>query len=150
MKRTITSKVQYISLLALLLLGAVFSVCAQPKSIKDLKPTVVLVSLDGFRYDYLTKYEPENLNMLAGKGVKAKWLIPSFPTKTFPNHYTIATGLYPQNHGIVENSIFDQGFNATFTGSNPEEVQNGRWWLGEPIWITAEKQGQKTAPFFWP
>jgi predicted AlkP superfamily pyrophosphatase or phosphodiesterase len=77
-------------------------------------------------------------------------MIPSFPTKTFPNHYTIATGLYPQNHGIVENSVFDRSFNAMLTMSNREEVQNGRWWLGEPIWITAEKQGQKSAPLFWP
>lgn len=77
-------------------------------------------------------------------------MIPSFPSKTFPNHYTIVTGLYPQNHGIVENNVFDRGFNATFTMSNREEVQNGRWWLGEPIWITAVKQGQKAAPYFWP
>ena len=77
-------------------------------------------------------------------------MIPSFPSKTFPNHYTIATGLYPQHHGIVENNIFAKEFDATFTMSNREEVQNGRWWLGEPIWITAEKQGQRSAPLFWP
>jgi len=109
-----------------------------------------MISLDGFRYDYLEKYQPPNLLQLAQDGVQARWMIPSFPSKTFPNHYTVATGLYPQNHGIVENNVFDKGFNATFTMSNREEVQNGRWWLGEPIWITAEKQGQRTAPLFWP
>jgi predicted AlkP superfamily pyrophosphatase or phosphodiesterase len=150
MKRTITQRFRHLSLITLLLLGAVFSVCAQPQPIRDLKPTVILVSLDGFRYDYLAKYKPENLEMLARTGVRAKWLIPSFPTKTFPNHYTIATGLYPQNHGIVENNIYDPEFKAVFTLSKREEVQNTRWWLGEPIWVTAEKQGQRAASFFFP
>ncbi|MEO7659373.1 MAG: alkaline phosphatase family protein, partial [Pyrinomonadaceae bacterium] len=77
------------------------------RPIKDLKPTVILISLDGFRYDYVDKYRPRAISRLANTGVRARWMIPSFPTKTFPNHYTIATGLYPQNHGIVENSVFD-------------------------------------------
>lgn len=124
--------------------------CVQSKSVKDLRPTVILISLDGFRGDYLERYEPPNLRSLARQGVQAKWMIPAFPSKTFPNHYTIATGLYPQNNGIVENNVFDKGFNAMFTMSKRDEVQNGRWWLGEPIWITAEKQGQKSAPYFWP
>src|ERR1700730_4106685 len=108
--------------LTYLLLAVNLSVLGQPKPIKDLQPTVILVSLDGFRYDYPEKYRPSNLNTLAQEGVRAKWMIPSFPTKTFPNHYTIATGLYPQDHGIVENTVFDKGFNATFTMSNREEV----------------------------
>lgn len=135
-------------LVLLLTLGAVGF--AQPQPIKDLQPTVILISLDGFRYDYLQKYDPVVLNQLAREGVRARWLTPSFPSKTFPNHYTIATGLYPQNHGIVENNVYVPEFNATFMMSNRDEVQNGRWWLGEPIWITAEKQGQKAAPLFWP
>ena len=150
MKRNIATRFRHPFLIACLALTVGLSACAPSKSIKDLRPTVILISLDGFRYDYLEKYHPPNLLSLARDGVQAKWMIPSFPSKTFPNHYTIATGLYPQNHGIVENNIFDKGFNATFTMSNRDEVQNGRWWLGEPIWITAEKQGQKTAPYFWP
>src|SRR5688500_14731720 len=71
------------------------------KAIDDLKPTVILISLDGYRYDYLDKFQPPTLNKLAREGVRAKWMIPSFPTKTFPNHYTVVTGLYPQNHGLV-------------------------------------------------
>jgi len=77
-------------------------------------------------------------------------MIPSFPSKTFPNHYTIATGLYPQNHGIVENNIYDPVFKAVFTLSDRKEVENSRWWLGEPIWVTAEKQGQRSASVFYP
>lgn len=115
--------------------------------IKDLKPTVILISLDGFRWDYLDKYRPPTLGKLARNGVRAKWMIPSFPTKTFPNHYSIVTGLYPQNHGIVENNVYD--FGEVFTMSKRAEVQNPRWWLGEPIWVTAEKQGQRAASYFW-
>lgn len=115
--------------------------------IKDLKPTVILISLDGFRWDYLDKYSPPTLNALAKNGVRAKWMIPSFPTKTFPNHYTVATGLYPQNHGLVENNVYD--FGEIFTMSKRKEVENPRWWWGEPIWVTAEKQGQIAASYFF-
>jgi predicted AlkP superfamily pyrophosphatase or phosphodiesterase len=116
-------------------------------TVKDLKPTVILISLDGFRYDYLDKYKPPTLNKLAKEGVRAKWMIPSFPTKTFPNHYTIATGLYPAHHGIVENNVYD--FGTVFSMSKRAEVQNPRWWLGEPIWVTAENQGQISASYFF-
>ena len=118
------------------------------KPIKDLEPTVILISLDGFHPDYLDKYPSPTLNELAKEGTRAKWLIPSFPTKTFPNHYTVATGLYPEHHGIVENNIYD--FGTTFSLNKREEVQNSRWWLGEPIWATAVKQGQKAGAFFFP
>jgi predicted AlkP superfamily pyrophosphatase or phosphodiesterase len=136
-------------------LGAVFGVMAlvfvtvvtAQEPIKDLKPTVVLISLDGFRYDYVDKYEAPTIRRLAKDGVRAKWMIPSFPTKTFPNHYTVVTGLYPADHGIVENNVFD--FGIVFTMSKREEVENPRWWGGEPIWVTAEKQGQIAASFFW-
>ena len=136
--------------LTVLLFAAVSSVCPQTKTITDLRPTVILVSLDGFRYDYLEKYNPPNLKRLARTGVRAKWMVPSFPTKTFPNHYTIATGLYPQNHGIVENNIYDSRFDKIFTLSDRAEIEKGRWWLGEPIWVTAHNQGQKTASMFYP
>ena len=115
--------------------------------IRDLKPTVILISLDGFRYDYLDRYSPSALGALAKSGVRAKWMTPSFPTKTFPNHYTIATGLYPQNHGIVENNVYD--FGQIFSMSRRDAVKDPRWWLGEPIWVTAEKQGQIAASYFF-
>lgn len=123
---------------------------ADVKPIKDLEPTVILISIDGFRYDYLEKYKAKTLNKLAKKGVRAKWMVPSFPTKTFPNHYTIATGLLPENHGITTNNIYDPEFDAVFSLRKREEVQNPRWWGGEPIWVTAEKQGQKAGAFFFP
>lgn len=118
------------------------------KPIDDLKSTVILISIDGLRYDYLEKFQPPTLNSIARSGVRAKWMIPSFPTKTFPNHYTVATGLYPEHHGIVENNIWD--FGVTFSLGKREEVQNARWWLGEPIWVTAEKQGLRAGAFFFP
>jgi predicted AlkP superfamily pyrophosphatase or phosphodiesterase len=117
------------------------------RRIDDLRPTVILISLDGFRYDYLEKFQPPALNRLAREGVRAKWLIPSFPTKTFPNHYTVVTGLYPQNHGLVENNVYD--FGQIFTIGDREKVEDPRWWLGEPIWVTAEKQGQIAASYFF-
>jgi predicted AlkP superfamily pyrophosphatase or phosphodiesterase len=126
----------------------ILSVCALAQQpITDLKPTVILISLDGFRYDYIDKFKPENLNKLASEGVRAKWMIPSFPTKTFPNHYTIATGLYPAHHGIVDNNVYD--FDTVFMIHDRERVQEQRWWLGEPIWVTAQKQGQVAASYFF-
>lgn len=135
-------------LYTLVLVAVAVASAAAQKPIKDLKPTVILLSLDGFRYDYIDKFKPSALKKIAKGGVRARWMIPSFPTKTFPNHYAIATGLYPEHNGIVENNIWD--FGVVFGMSKREEVQNGRWWLGEPIWVTAEKQGQRAAAFFFP
>lgn len=139
-----------ILLLAGLLALAVLTACLQAKPVEAPRPSVILISIDGFRYDYLEKYDPPNLKSLAQEGVQARWMIPSFPSKTFTNHYTIVTGLYPENHGIVENSVYDQASKRYLTMSDRREVQDSHWWLGEPIWVTAEKQGQKTAPLFWP
>lgn len=136
-------------LFTLLSLSTTLSLLAQAP-IPDLRPTVILISLDGFRSDYLDKYQPPHILELAEKGVRAPWMTPSFPSLTFPNHYTLATGLYPAHHGIVGNTMYDPVFKTTFSLSKREEVQNGRWWEGEPIWVTAEKQGQRTACFFFP
>lgn len=131
----------------LLVIGVLVSGAFAQKRIRDLKPTVILISLDGFRYDYVDKFDTPELKQLARTGVRAKWMIPSFPTKTFPNHYTIATGLYPEHHGIVDNNVW--GFGTTFTIGDRTKVQDGRWWLGEPIWVTAQKQGQIAASYFY-
>lgn len=122
------------------------SLCAQGK-VRDLKPTVILISLDGFRYDYVDKFKTPTLNRLAKDGVRARWMIPSFPTKTFPNHFTIVTGLYPEHHGIVENNVYD--FGDVFKIDDRRQVQDSRWWWGEPIWATAEKQGQIAGSYFF-
>lgn len=145
MQKTFTSQT-FIS--SIFLLVVFFAVTFAQKPVKDLKPTVILISLDGFRYDYLDKYQPKTLNELAKNGVRAKWMIPSFPTKTFPNHYAVATGLYPSHNGIVENNVYD--FGEVFSMSKREQVKDPRWWLGEPIWVTAQKQGQIAASYFFP
>ena len=137
-------------IISALVLCFCLTVSAKIKAITDLDPTVILISIDGFRADYLKRYNPKNLNRLAKNGVRAKWMTPSFPTKTFPNHYTVATGLVPENHGIIANNMYDPEFDSVFKLSKREEVQNQRWWGGEPIWVTAEKQGQIAGAFFFP
>jgi predicted AlkP superfamily pyrophosphatase or phosphodiesterase len=134
--------------LLIFLIAAAFP--ARSGTIRDLKPTVVLVSIDGFRFDYLKKYRPPVLSRLAREGVRAKWMTPVFPTKTFPNHYSIVTGLYPDEHGIIENNMYDPVSDAVFGLGLSEELGNARWWGGEPIWLTARKQGRIAASMFWP
>jgi len=111
---------------------------------------VILISLDGFRWDYPDKFPAPNLQQLAKNGVRAKAMIPAFPTKTFPNHYTMVTGLYPAHHGIIANTMYDPEFDAKFSMSNRDAVKDGRWWGGEPLWVTAEKQNQRSGVLFWP
>ncbi len=120
----------------------------QPFS-KEKTPYVLILSMDAFRWDYPDMYNTPNLDSIAKVGVKAKSLKSSFPTKTFPNHYTIATGLYPDNHGIVQNSFYDAGLNKYYSIGNREAVTNPAFYGGEPIWVTAEKQGITTASYFW-
>ena len=110
---------------------------------------VLLVSLDGFRWDYVDRPEAVRLRELAARGVRAERLIPVFPSKTFPNHYSIVTGLTPARHGIVANTMKDPVL-GTFRLSDPAAQAEPRWWGGEPIWVTAEKQGRRAAALFWP
>ena len=115
----------------------------------DAAPRVVLISLDGFRWDYLDRPQAAKLRVLAGRGVRAERMMPSFPSKTFPNHYTLVTGLYPENHGIAANVMLDTALGRFRTGNDPA-VRDARWFSGEPIWVTAERQGVRTATYFWP
>jgi len=112
-------------------------------------PSIILVSLDGFRPDYLGRGSTPVLDSLGRVGVRAEWMEPSFPTKTFPNHYTIVTGLRPDHHGIIANNVRDSVL-GTFAMSNRAAVQDARWWGGEPIWVTAAKAGRTTSAMFWP
>ncbi len=114
------------------------------------KPYVLLISIDGFRYDYAERDHATNLLALGKSGVTAKALIPSFPTTTFPNHYTIVTGLYPTHHGIVDNSFWDPARNAEFRSGDSASTTEGSWWGGTPLWVLAEQQGMRAASFFWP
>lgn len=113
-------------------------------------PTVILVSIDGFRWDYIDRPPMVTLRQLAAEGVRAEGIVPAFPTKTFPNHYTMVTGLYPDHHGIVANNMWDPVMQERFGLSIREAIADGRWWGGEPIWVTAIKQGQRAGPMFWP
>jgi len=110
---------------------------------------VVVVSFDGFRWDYADIYDTPNFRELAIHGVRASRMIPSFPTKTFPNHYTLATGLYPDHHGILNNSFYASDLGGIYRIGDPVMVTDGAAYFGEPIWVTAEKQGVKSACYFW-
>jgi predicted AlkP superfamily pyrophosphatase or phosphodiesterase len=114
------------------------------------KPYVVLVSLDGFRYDYAKKYHADHLLALAAQGASAPdGMLPAYPSITFPNHYTIVTGLYPEHHGIVANSFYDPVRKDTYSYHDPKSVGDGTWYGGTPLWVLAEQQGMRSASFFW-
>ena len=141
-------KITYVVLFTLMIATVMIGCSA-----KDQPPTlnkVLLISIDGFRHDYHQMYDIPHLDEMAKKGVQADYLIPVFPTKTFPNHYSIATGLYTENTGLVSNNMYDPKFDARYSLADREAVQDARWYEGEPIWVTAEKQGIPTAPLFWP
>ena len=109
------------------------------------KPYVVLVSFDGFRHDYLARYDTPSFDHVADTGGSADALIPVYPSLTFPSHYSIATGLYPEHHGIVGNRFFDPTRGEAYHYRNTATVQDGTWYGGEPIWVTAETQGMVAA-----
>jgi predicted AlkP superfamily pyrophosphatase or phosphodiesterase len=116
---------------------------------KQFRNYVVLVSLDAFRWDYNLIYKTPNLNRLAHDGVKADRMISSFPTNTFPNHYSIATGLYPDHHGLINNSFPAPDLGLFYRMGDRAAVENPSFYGGEPVWVTAEKQGARSASFFW-
>lgn len=123
---------------------------ARPDVAPATPPTVMLVGLDGFRADYLDRPAAATLRRLAREGVRAKILVPSFPTKTYPNFYTMVTGLYPEHHGLVANTMYDSAFHAWFRLSDRRAVEDPRWWGGEPIWNGAVKRARPAMVFFWP
>lgn len=113
-------------------------------------PFVVMLSLDGFRPDYLDRYPAPNFARLLARGVRAQGMRPSYPSKTFPNHYTLVTGLRPEHHGLVANRFWDPARQAQYGMSDTLTVRDGTWYAGEPVWVTAERQGMVAASFFWP
>ena len=131
--------------LLLLLLVVLMPVCSWAAG-RD--TYTVIVSLDGLRWDYLDAYDVPFLNQLAHDGVKAV-MQPSFPSKTFPNHYTLATGLVPDHHGIIANRFWDRERGVEFSLSNKDTRSKGYYYGGEPVWLTAKRQGVKTATVFW-
>ncbi len=131
-------------LLLFILFFSLVTIYSQPK------PYVILVSFDGFRWDYLNRGITPNLNKIKSDGVSAISLRSVFPSKTFPNHLSIITGMYAENHGIISNSFPNFEKNYWYRMSDTSAVRDSKWYLGEAFWETAERQGIKTASYFWP
>ena len=113
------------------------------------KPYVIMISIDGFRYDYPEKHRTIFFQKYWQQGVKAKYMVPSYPSLTFPNHYTLVTGLYPSHHGLVSNTIYDRMANETYSMRRLEAVTNQKWYGGTPLWVLAEQQHMLSASFYW-
>lgn len=111
---------------------------------------LILISIDGYRYDYIDRGLSPNLSLLAADGVRAKAMRSAFPTLTFPNHYTIVTGLYPDHHGIVNNRFVDPHTGKKFVYKDHDAISDPAWWGGEPLWVGVERQGEHAATMFWP
>lgn len=123
---------------------------AKPAVSSPAPHAVLLVSIDAFRADYIDRGLTPNLAAMARDGVTAPYMLPSFPSLTFPNHYTLVTGRVPDRNGIVNNTMRDAKL-GNFSLSNHAATSDGRWWdEAEPIWVTAQKQGLHTATMFWP
>ncbi len=110
---------------------------------------VVMLSLDGFRHDYLAKYDAPNLEKIVASGITSKGLIPGFPSSTFPNHYSIVTGLYPGNHGLIGNNFYHRQRGQKYAMKNAKAVTDGSWYGGLPLWQALQQAGLPTASFFW-
>ena len=133
-----------------LLLVALTACNGSSPFVSDVDKTVILISIDGFRADYTELFDTPNLHRLMADGAHAnEGMKPVYPSKTFPNHYSIVTGLYPAHHGIVSNSMYDPELDDTFAISDREAIEIPVWWEGEPIWTALQKQGGKAATYFW-
>ncbi|WP_224999417.1 ectonucleotide pyrophosphatase/phosphodiesterase [Cesiribacter sp. SM1] len=117
--------------------------------VQEEKPYVIMISADGFRHDYAEKYGAHTLLSLSEQGVQTESMIPSFPSKTFPNHYTLVTGLYPAHHGLVSNNFYDRQRQEFYSIAQRDKVQDGSWYGGVPLWVLAEQQQMLTASYYW-
>ncbi len=141
---------KYVRLATALLLALVGCLGPAPRPSPAGRGPLILISIDGFRADYLGRGRSPVLAALAADGVRAEALKPAFPTLTFPNHYTLVTGLYPDHHGIVNNRFVDPRTGKIFLYKDEKSHADPAWWGGEPIWVTAQKQGRHTETVFWP
>ena len=113
-------------------------------------PTTILISLDGFRADFLNRDLTPALNAFIASGVSPRYMLPSFPSVTFPNHFTLVTGLYPESHGVVGNTFWDPVLQEEFYYKDSSRSMQPKWWTAEPLWVTAEHQGVRSAIHMWP
>ncbi len=143
MLRAISASLLALSLAACATEGA----GAPPAQASADEPIVVMIGVDGLRWDALDRYEAPAMQALAERGVRPEAMIPVMPSVTFTNFYSIATGLYPEDHGMTSNAPYDRSYGEGFV--NPMGAQEERWWDGEPIWITAERQGLPSSIMFW-
>ena len=127
----------------------IFLLCPFVQGQQKNTPYVILISFDGFRHDYVEKFNAVNFKSFIKKGTQAEALIPCFPSKTFPNHYSIVTGLYPGHHGLVDNSFYDPARKEFYKMSNRKMVRDNYYYGGVPLWRLARQQGLKSASFFW-
>lgn len=112
-------------------------------------PYVILISFDGFRWDYVDRGLSPNIDLMKKDGVAATSIRPCFPSKTFPNHYAIISGMYPENNGLIANSMHDPFQNEDYKLSDSIQVRDGRWYLGEAFWETAQRSGIIAASYFY-
>lgn len=112
-------------------------------------PYVIMISFDGFRHDYVEKYDAPNFKAFIKDGVAAKSMLPSYPSKTFPNHYTLVTGLYPDHHGLVDNTFYDKELDLQYSIGNRERVENPAFYGGLPLWQLVQQNGMKSASYYW-
>lgn len=134
----------------LLLIVGALAACSAAAPRATPRDTLILVSIDGFRADYLERGLTPNLAAIARAGVRAQWLQPAFPTLTFPNHWTLVTGLYPDHHGVVHNRFRDNALGKRFVYKDDRTTADPRWWGGEPLWVGVQRHGLRSATMFWP
>ena len=113
------------------------------------QPYVIMLSIDGFRYDYAKRYGATNIQSIIESGVSTERMIPSFPSKTFPNHYAIVTGMYPGNNGLVSNEFYSREKDYWYNIRDKKAVTDASWYSGVPIWVLAEQHQMLSANFFW-
>ncbi|MCF8060137.1 MAG: ectonucleotide pyrophosphatase/phosphodiesterase [Bacteriovoracaceae bacterium] len=149
------SKSILLNLFFLILFGCSQIVERDPRGIQEntssakSSPYVVMISLDGFRHDYLKKYDAPFMSKIVKTGIQAERLIPIFPSKTFPNHYSLVTGLYAENHGLVANRFYDPELKESYQLGNSKNTRQGKWYGGSPLWLSVREQGMLSASFFW-
>ena len=122
--------------------------CTSREPPPNQRPTLVLIGIDGFRWDYVDRPQAPTFRAIAEAGVRAERMIPSFPSATFPNAYTLVTGLYPAHHGVIGNKMTDS--TGHFSALDSASLSNPHWWGGEPIWTSAVKQGRRAIVISWP
>jgi predicted AlkP superfamily pyrophosphatase or phosphodiesterase len=139
---------KYFELIILIVVLGFVSI-AKTRELQQETPYVIMISFDGFRHDYVEKYDAPNFKKFIAEGASAEAMIPSFPSKTFPNHYSLVTGLYPGNHGLVDNSFYDKELDLQYGIGNRSMVENSAFYGGLPLWQLVQQNGMKSASYFW-